>query len=72
MLVFIYRRLFREQGNTTLQFDTKVFGGILDASFNETLNRYGSNGWELVSCFEPISHTAPAIYSGRTQKQVRL
>jgi len=37
----------------TLEFDTKGFvGGILDVSyFNEMLNRYGSEGWELVSCF---------------------
>ncbi|HHY83749.1 MAG TPA: DUF4177 domain-containing protein [Clostridiales bacterium] len=38
----------------TLQFETKGFtGGILDIDyFNEMLNRYGSDGWELVNCFD--------------------
>lgn len=37
----------------TLDFETKGFaGGLLDIDlFNETLNSYGNEGWELVSCF---------------------
>ncbi|HOB19773.1 MAG TPA: DUF4177 domain-containing protein [Candidatus Atribacteria bacterium] len=38
----------------TLKFETKgITGGILDTdTFNEVLNRYGYEGWELVSCFD--------------------
>jgi hypothetical protein len=38
----------------TLAFDTKGFaGGLLDIDlFNDTLNKYGYEGWELVSCFD--------------------
>jgi hypothetical protein len=38
----------------TLQFETKGFsGGILDVeNFNNTLNQYGRDGWELVNCFD--------------------
>ncbi|HHU78035.1 MAG: DUF4177 domain-containing protein [Caldicoprobacterales bacterium] len=59
----------------TLQFDTKGFsGGILDVeSFNETLNRYGSNGWELVSCFGTNqSYGASRYILAVLKRQVRL
>ena len=38
----------------TLEFVTKGFaGGLLDiSSFNQILNDYGREGWELVSCFD--------------------
>lgn len=38
----------------TLEFETTGFaGGLLDVrDFNSTLNEYGSDGWELVSCFD--------------------
>lgn len=38
----------------TIQFDTKGFaGGVLDINmFNESLNNNGTDGWELVSCFD--------------------
>jgi hypothetical protein len=38
----------------TLEFETRGFaGGLLDISaFNETLNNYGREGWELVNCFD--------------------
>jgi hypothetical protein len=37
----------------TLKFDTKGFtGGIIETDdFNDRLNGYGRDGWELVSCF---------------------
>lgn len=38
----------------TIEFDTTGFmGGILNVNdFNRTLNDYGREGWELVSCFD--------------------
>lgn len=38
----------------TLKMLTKGFmGGILDTnSFDNELNRMGSDGWELISCFD--------------------
>lgn len=38
----------------TFKMLTKGFmGGILDAnSFEDELNRLGSEGWELISCFD--------------------
>ena len=38
----------------TLEFETKGFaGGLLEIDyFNSTLNSYGREGWELVSCFD--------------------
>lgn len=38
----------------TLEFTTTGFsGGILNINeFNNTLNNYGNDGWELVSCFD--------------------
>ncbi len=37
-----------------LTFDSKgVFGGILDTQdFENQINIYGKDGWELVSCFD--------------------
>lgn len=38
----------------TKEFATTGFaGGILDIrDFNDSLNDYGNDGWELVSCFD--------------------
>lgn len=38
----------------TLQFEATGFmGGILDVEeFTAALNNYGTQGWELVSCFD--------------------
>ncbi|MBP1756029.1 MAG: hypothetical protein H6Q59_2427 [Firmicutes bacterium] len=38
----------------TLEFSTTGFaGGLLDiTAFNEALNGYGREGWELVNCFD--------------------
>ncbi len=38
----------------TIDFKTKgVLGGLLDLrDFNDALNEYGENGWELVNCFD--------------------
>ncbi len=38
----------------TKEFTTTGFsGGLLNISdFNDTLNAYGNDGWELVSCFD--------------------
>lgn len=37
----------------TIEFETKGFsGGLLDiGELNDSLNRYGNDGWELVNCF---------------------
>ncbi|WP_235206666.1 DUF4177 domain-containing protein [Paenibacillus tyrfis] len=43
----------------TLKFFTKGFftGGTLDIKeFDNELNAMGSNGWELVSCFDTNQH----------------
>jgi hypothetical protein len=38
----------------TLEFETRGFaGGLLDThAFNDALNNYGREGWEMVSCFD--------------------
>jgi hypothetical protein len=38
----------------TIQFEaTGIMGGILDVrSFQDELNNLGTQGWELVSCFD--------------------
>lgn len=42
----------------TVKFQTKGFwGGILEeSSFNMELNRYGDDGWEVISCFDTSQH----------------
>lgn len=38
----------------TVEFPTKGFlGGVLDTNyFNNVLNDFGEDGWELVNCFD--------------------
>lgn len=38
----------------TLSFDVKgFFGGIFDTErFQNEINKYGTDGWELISCFD--------------------
>jgi hypothetical protein len=42
----------------TIKFQTKGFwGGVLEEStFNLELNRYGNEGWEVISCFDTSQH----------------
>ncbi len=58
----------------TLKFETRGFaGGILDTdTFNEILNRYGSEGWELVSCFDTNQSQGASRYVIAVLKRQKL